>query len=468
MADLLALLSQAASSLATHRADAATASHNLANANTPGYARQRAELEAVSPADRVGGAAIGRGVTLTTVSQARDRFIEAQMPAALGQASRSSVLSSSLQSVTVFNPETGAGLSAALGGFYGAMRQLSQNPGDLGLRQAAVASGQGLALAFNRAGQGLASARAGFDTQLQASADEVNGLAQRMATLNKQIAIERAGGGAPNDLLDARQSAQDRLAQLTGAVPLTDAQGNVNMALPGGTSLVTADRAAKLSTLPDTANGGHLALQIQSADGAPPAALPTRAMSGAMGGMLDARDGALKTAQRNLDTLAFDLGNAINTMHRAGVGLDGVGNRDFYNVGTSADGAATRIEVQPVVLGEPRLFAASASSAGLPGDGRNLLRLVATESQALSTGADAVGALASAVGQFGAATRTALDAHEGDTAVMNQLQQVRESASGVSIDEEMVKLTAAQRAFEAVTRVITTSDEMLQTLLKIK
>ncbi|MBX7113991.1 MAG: flagellar hook-associated protein FlgK [Myxococcaceae bacterium] len=468
MADLLALLSQAASSLGAHRGAAATASNNLSNANTPGYARQRAELEAVLPAERLAGAFIGRGVSLLTVSQSRDRFLEAQLPAALAQQSRSEAQTSALSSVSVLDPDAGAGLTAALGDFYASLRTLSQNPSDLGSREAAVASTRALTLAFQRTAGGLSSARSGIDAQLEGQTQQVNSLAASMADLNRRIAVERAAGGAPNDLLDARQKVQDQLSTLTGAVPVPDAQGNVSMALASGAALVSGTRSATLSTQPNAANRGHSSVRLTLADGTGPQTLATGALGGAMGGALDARDGALASAERDVDTLAFDLAGAINTVHRAGYGLDGVNGRDLLTVGATAEGAAANIQVDATALADARTLAAASSGTTLPGDADNLMSLIATESQLLSTGGDATASLSALITRFGSAASGAQAAFEHDGAVLSNLEAMRDSVSGVSIDEEMINLTKAQRGYEAVMKVMKTTDELLETLMSLK
>ena len=104
MSDLLSILTQSASSLSAQQAVAATASHNIQNAGVAGYSRQTATLETTLPADQVGGAYIGRGAQLQTVTQARDRFLEAQIPAQLGLAAQSGATSTALASVSVLDP----------------------------------------------------------------------------------------------------------------------------------------------------------------------------------------------------------------------------------------------------------------------------------------------------------------------------------------------------------------------------
>src|SRR5206468_7952551 len=99
-ADLLAIPAQSSSSLRAHRAAAATAGQNIANVNTPGYARQTANLEALTPAELVAGAYIGRGVGLASVTQARDRFLERQLPTAIAAKAASSAESDALSAVS--------------------------------------------------------------------------------------------------------------------------------------------------------------------------------------------------------------------------------------------------------------------------------------------------------------------------------------------------------------------------------
>lgn len=462
MADLFALLSWSSSSLSAHRASSATHSHNLQNANTAGFSRQRGNLAATLPADRFGGSFIGRGVAMGVISQARDGFVERQLPDALAAAARSSAQASSLEGLTALDPDGGAGLTNALSGFYSSLRQLSQSPGDLGARQAFLGTARTVALTFNRASQNIVNARNGLDTQLSANATRVSDLARSLADLNRQVRVELGSGGAPNDLLDARQRVQDELVSLTGAQVIPDGEGNVNLQLDGG-ALVNGDLAATISTQVNAANGGHLSLVLTPAGSSTGAVLSS--LGGTMGGQLDARDGALRTAETSLDTLALDFANAVNTAHQAGFGLDGVSGRPLFTVGV---GAARTLAVDAAMLADPRRLAASGTAAGVPGDASNLFALIQTESQALSNGLDVFAGIASAIATWGSQVQTARTAAERDGAVMTQLESLRESVSGVSIDEELVALTQSQRAFEAVMKVIKTTDEMLETLMSLK
>ncbi|MFL5273975.1 MAG: FlgK family flagellar hook-associated protein, partial [Anaeromyxobacteraceae bacterium] len=286
MADLLSVLSSAQTSLAAQRAVQATASHNIENANTPGYARQRATLEAVAPGDLARGLSIGNGATVTGIQQSRDRFLEAQIPRALGATASATAESDALGAIHALDPGAAGGLGDALAAFYSGLRAVAQSPADPSLRAAAVGSAKGLAAAFVRTRSALDDARTGLDASLAGVASEANGEAAAVAELNGRIRVAGAGGAAPNDLLDLRQRHVDRLAELTGATAIPTSDGDLNVALPGGAPLVAGTSAGALSLAP--AVDGHPSLALAPAGGGAPGAL-TSAPGGSAGGLLGAR-----------------------------------------------------------------------------------------------------------------------------------------------------------------------------------
>ncbi|HET6412291.1 MAG TPA: flagellar hook-associated protein FlgK [Anaeromyxobacter sp.] len=461
MSDLFRILGSAASSLDAQTAAAATTSHNLENSNTPGYARQRVSIETTLPAEEVGNVYIGQGAQVASVTQVRDGFLEAQLPSAFGQASSSSATASTLQAVDALDPQASGGLGDAVSGFYAALSQLAQNAADPGLRQSAVSAAQTLATSFNQTRGALEEARTGVDQKLSGDVAQVNDLAQTVASLNGQIRAARAGGAEPNDLLDARQQAVDQLAQLSGALPVATSEGDVSLFLSGGAPLVTSLKAGTLSAVPDPANGGHLGLELK-AGGVQRKVSP----GGELGGLLSARDGALETAVNSLDTLAFDFSGAVNAVHQAGVDLSGNAGQPLFSV-TALNGAAAQIAVNAAIAANPALLA-TAHAGGGPGDASNVNDLLKTQSQLLSGGLDASGTLSQVTSAFGATAASAKAQSDADGALRDHLTTLRASASGVSIDEELIAMQKTQQAYQAISKVLQTTNDLFTTLMSIK
>jgi flagellar hook-associated protein 1 FlgK len=459
VASLTSLLGSTAGGLSAAQQLLATAGHNTSNVNTPGYTRQTANLLSTGS----GSIWDPGGVTIGSVTQSRDRYLEAQIPAAFGQASFSQSRADTLGSITALNPSAAQGLAATLGTFYSSLRALSQNAGDTGLRQGVLSAAQALARSFNQTSDALTQAQGSLDGQISATVSTINTAAAQVASLNQQIRTAKAAGRDANDLLDARQQAQDQLSQLTGALPISNDQGDVSLALPGGQMLVSGDHATTLSAAADPGNGGHVALQLPGGE-----KIPAGSVSGQVGGWLSARDGTLAAAASALDTLATDFASAVNTAHQAGYALDGTTGHALFTV-TPGAGAASKLAVASDVLANPKLLAAASSATAGPGDASNLQAVLGTETGALASSGASVGNTFSAlVSGFGAAASQASAEAQHDAAIKTHLSTLRESSAGVSVDEELINIQKAQRAYEAVSKVFNTTSAMLDVLMQLK
>jgi flagellar hook-associated protein 1 FlgK len=468
---LLGTLQQGAVGLAAHRSASNIASTNLQNVNTPGYARQRADLVAVEGTP-YRGSILGGGVHLRTVQQLRDAFIERQLPQARSDRYAAQSRADGLSSLALQEPSSPDSVASRMAAFFGAMRQLSTNPNDSSVRQAVLGEAQRLSQSIRRDAQTLNDAANAIDRRLVDSLPRINDLAASVVRLNKAIR-EASAQGTPNELLDQRQRAVDELSELTGIIPLTTASGEVTLSLPSGAALVSVAGAARLSGQPDPANNGRIALVLTKSDGNGTLTLTRNDLGGSLRGLIDARDIDIATAATRLDTVAFEFANAVNAAHAAGFAPDGTTGRPVFAVGATAPGTALNFAVDPAVLGNPAaLQAASAVDAvtGLPtaGDGRNALALLAIERSPLPGGTTPAVAASTLVADLGNSIATARTESDATGLRLEHLTTLREQASGVSVDEEMVELMRSQRAFEAVSKVIKVVDEMLGTLLNLK
>jgi flagellar hook-associated protein 1 FlgK len=165
-----------------------------------------------------------------------------------------------------------------------------------------------------------------------------------------------------------------------------------------------------------------------------------------------------------LDTLAGTLMTDVNLLHQAGFDLNGAGGEVFFiGAGTAAD-----LEVNPNIAGDSDLIAAAAEATTVPGDSRNAVEIAKLQ-YALNMGgtqsySDYYGSIVRDVGNE-ALTSDAYYNHQSD--MMVQLENQREAVSGVSLDEEMINLIKFQNAYTAAARMITTADEMMQTVLQM-
>jgi flagellar hook-associated protein 1 FlgK len=183
--------------------------------------------------------------------------------------------------------------------------------------------------------------------------------------------------------------------------------------------------------------------------------------AGQLGGLTTSRDTAIPNLISKLDALASGLITSINAVHAAGYGLDGSTGLDFFT-GTNAGD----IGVNAALLANPQQFAASSVSGSL-GNAQNALALADLQLTDTMSGSTLTfdEFYTSLVTVLGADSRAAIDAADTADLVLGHIETQRQSVSGVNIDEEVANMTMAQHAYNAAARVITTIDEMLDTLI---
>jgi flagellar hook-associated protein 1 FlgK len=464
MSGLFSVLHNGARALTAQRVAMATASHNIENVSTEGYTRQRVNLEATPAEIYAPVGMVGTGVRVGSITTARDRFLEARLPAMRGESGSAASRAGALEAITAFDGENGANIAGRLGDFFSALQQLQTRPADLSVRQAALGAANDFTRAVGAAAADLASAKSSIDVDLRARAPQIQQLADRVAQLNADIGASAGSGGAANDLIDQRQVAIDALAAELGATVVPGDSIAATLVLPGGQTIVSGDRAAKIgvSTSPD----GRLLLSLGGTDGAPAKLFDQRDVGGAVGGLLTARDEDIAAAEADLDTFAFDLANAFNAAHTTGIALDGSSGRDLFTVTPSSVGAARALAVSTTIAGNASLL--GASSTGATGDAGGVQSLLQVRDTAIAGTTDPFSALANMTAGFGERARSASVDRTSSASLLAHGVNLREGVSGVSIDEELVELQRAERAFQAASKVISTADQMLQTVLDIK
>lgn len=322
----MSVMSTGASALLAFQRAMGTISHNVANVNTPGYSRQRVDLEA-----RIGGQSgngyIGSGVAVQKLQRLADGLVFARQVDSSGELGRLQQLSTYSHRIDGLLSSASSNLSGPWSAFFGAAKGVVAEPGSAVARQSMLDAADQLATRWRALDTQLQGIGTEVDARIASQVDVANQLATEIARLNKDII---AGGSTPNpDLLDQRALRIDKLATLTGAEVVEQDDGAMNV-FSGGQALVVGTRAGKLTLAPDPFAPEKKVLSLDAVGG--PVKLPPGALSGEIGGLLDFRSRVLDPARAELGRVATAFAMTFNATQRAGVDYTGTAGADLFSI----------------------------------------------------------------------------------------------------------------------------------------
>jgi flagellar hook-associated protein 1 FlgK len=458
VSSLFGLLNIAQNGLSAQTAGLDATGQNVANVNTPGYSRVTANLETTATGDTFSGSVQVSGVTRSFDSLAYGNLLGQQ-----GQSGAADARNTALQQAQAVVAPSDGTIGDQLGAFFSSLSALSSAPSDSSSRSAVLANATSLAQSISTTAAGLSSERSDLLTQAQGVATQVNTQLAQIAQLNARIAASQGDGQQPTDLLDQRDQLASQVSTEVGAQVLVDPSGNYTL-LSGGTALVSGQSAATLGVGLDASGN----LQITATQGGGTNDITSAVTQGTLGGIREARDTDIPGYQGQLDQFAYDLATKVNSTFSSGYGLDGVTGRNLFVPPATVAGAAQGFAVDPSVAGDPDAVAASSTAAGLPGGNDIAVALVGIGSQPLGAGSTPAGDFGALAGNVGNDVSSAQSESTLRSDTVAQAQDLNQSASGVSLDQEETNLTAFQRAYEASTQVLQTASTLLQTLMQIQ
>ena len=433
------------------------AGQNITNVNTPGYVRRDPLLET-----RALGTATTGSVTATGLRRATDQFIERRELTARGTASAASEHDRHLASVeALFNDLGATGMGNVIDGLFSSFSALASNPNDPTARAAVLGAADAFASRANAIGDSLSDTKNELFSAAQDTAAQINNKADSIAALNRRILAAEAQGEDAADLKDSRNNLLLGLSQLVDIRTIPDVKGSIIVQAAGAT-LVDGVDTRKLTV--DLHADGSLKL-TSARDGDSPTEITQFLTGGKLAGIRDARDVDLFDVSQRFDKLVFDVASAVNGQHAAGFGKDELSGRNLFDVPAITLGAARGIKLSAAVAGNPNAVAAAADAASAPGGTGNAVALADLFKQPMSDGRTAAEYYGDLIGSIGQRKAAIAQAADTQNAIKDQVQAMRESVSGVSLDEEMVSLTKYQRAYEAAGKVLSTVDELLQDLI---
>jgi len=457
MSDIYGIMSMAGQALLTQQQAISVTSHNIANVNTPGYSRQRLKMTTNTPADSAVGP-MGSGVSGETIERIYDRYLSAQLINESQALGRWDTQKGAVEMVEVIFNESG--LSQAMSKFWDAWQSLANNPDGTTERQILVTASQVLATTFNQLNSDLSQNQQNLDLAIQGTVADINRLSQQIADLNEKIISSEAGSFSANDYRDQRELLLRELSELIDINTFEDATGAVSVLVANGRPLVSTGQFWQLSTETNVA-GFQDIVWVDDTGNAPN--ITADISGGRLKGYLDVRDGVIDGYINRLDTLAQTLMTDVNTLHQNGFDLDGLGGEEFF-IGT----AANDMEVNPNIVGDLDLIAAASDALTVPGDSRQAIEIANLQYQLTMGGTQSYNDYYSAiVRDVGNEVLKSGASYNHQSDMMAQLENQRESVSGVSLDEEMINLLKFQNAYAAAAKLITTADEMMQTILQM-
>lgn len=429
--------------------------NNIANANTPAYTRERPNL-VEQPPIQLDHLQFGEGVTLQSVQSIRDPVLELRIQQEnSNQGQLNAFIGGMNQVQSLFNETGGAGLSSVLNQFFGSLQSLTADPTSIPLRQGVLSAAGNLTNAFHAASSDLNQVQTGLDQTLTQNVSQVNQLTPQIANLSGQIDALQAQGGDTGTLVDQRTNLVNQLSSLIGLTVTNNASGNYTLSTQNGSLLVVGNQSFSLSTKLDPSTG----MQHIYSNGSD---ITSTITEGTLGGIIQARDTSIPSAQSSLDTLAYDLTQSFNTQHAAGFDLSGAAGGNFFTPLASVAGSAANFSV---AITDPAKIAAS--SDGTPGSNGNAQLLAGLQTQPIIGGQNVTDYYANLVNDVGNQVSYANSQQQSESALLQQLHNQLTSVSGVSIDEEATNLVLYQQAYQASAQVVSMVNQLMQTTINM-
>ncbi|RYI27936.1 flagellar hook-associated protein FlgK [Bacillus infantis] len=390
--------------------------HNIANANTPGFSRQRINFEQTSPypaasmnRPQIPGQ-MGTGVEAGSVQRIREGFLDLQYRVESNKVGYYSSMSESLTKMEeIMNEPSESGLHATMEKFWNSLQDIASHTENTGARDVAAASGQMVADTLNYYYNSLSRVQQDIGNEIGVKVKEINALVSQIDQLNQQIASVEPNGYLPNDLYDERDLYVDQLSQLVN-IKVTNvkpteyghakdiAEGLYKIEIVGEDGKSFAEPAVLLDVTKESGIQPLKPLTIYDADDVSPdnAANPDLELisgplakvmvgdielkgfnfSGELAGLIDSYGyqsegktvGYYPEMIQKLNDFTKAFVMEFNEIHKAGYALNGERDINFFEPITG-NNAAQEIKVNKEILADSSLIAAS-SAAGVSADGK--------------------------------------------------------------------------------------------------
>jgi len=477
-----------------------TTGHNISNANTLGYSRQRVNMEATAGFPGVGLSAgtmpgfLGTGVQAGSIQRIRDSFVDHQYrqeSTKLGYWDTKSKAISQMEDV--LNEPSHYGLQKSLSEFWSSLQALSTNPENSGAREVAIQRGIAVADSFNYMHKSLTEIQTNLGKEIGITTKEVNSILQQISELNEQIIKVEPNGYMPNDLYDARDTLLDQLSAIvpieteyvkSGGRALAIAEGAVTVKIKttdATIEVVNGNSFSEMSVTPADGEGNPIGLVEGFTFGGAPLNIEKMSESGKMKSLVDSygyvEGGVVKGLYpgmiAELDKMAMAFADKFNEVHKEGSDFEGGdGTVFFVEKGTTNVGGinAGNIYVNQAIITKPSLIAVATKptdAGGEVGNGKNAMKLsnIQFEKLVILDNATVQSFFQGIIGKIGVDGEQSNRLAFNTATLLGAVEHRRASISSVSLDEEMTDMIRFQQAYNASARMITVVDETLDKII---
>lgn len=485
-----------------------TTGHNIANASTPGYTRQRVNFTQTESFPNVGlnkpqlPGQMGTGVEAGSVQRIRESFLDVQYRSENNKLGYWEARAESYTKMEeVMNEPSDSGLSKTMDMFWQSLQDLAVNPSNPGARSVVRQRAVAVAETFNYLSTSLNGIRADLKNEVMVTEKEINSLSEQINNINNQIAAVEPHGLLPNDLYDERDRLVDQLSTLVNikvdystnggnSSPIAEGRVNITVVNEQGNSIGQLVNSTGYNELKVNFNGvdesvktiqlGNKQMDFQQfgSIGKLKAVVESYGYEKAPGEV----SGVYPDMVSELDNMAYMFAYQFNLQHQDGAtpnqinGDSTEATPDFFSDSenrkidiTNKKGMASRIQVSEEIMTSLDNIATASKDNPTLGDATNIKALADIINQPFKYGNDTesnfrnyyevlVGGMA-----VNSQEATRLAANSGT--LKQAVEERRMSVSSVSLDEEMTNMIQFQHAYNASARMITLQDEMLDKII---
>ena len=306
----------------------ATTSHNIANAQTEGFSRQRVEINTRQP-QLTGVGAIGKGVQINNVSRIHDNYVSSEMRSNASIANGLETNYEFTSQIDNMLADPQAGLSPTLHSFFNAINGVSNDPSSLSGRQVLIGEARALSERFSYLDNRFESLRKASNETLKTQINDVNNLSKAIADVNWKVVLAKGlTQNEPSDLLDQREQLLHQLSEKIVTSTTEQEDGALNVFIGNGQTLVVGKDYSSLGLKanqhdPSVLDVIYKKLGVEST-------ITQYMKGGSIGGLLDFRETMLDGAQNELGRIAIGISKSFNDQHHKGMTLENKLGGDFF------------------------------------------------------------------------------------------------------------------------------------------